>query len=76
MSVGADGSVAAGESADIRFTPLSGNRIVISHAYGCGTKKSVYHWTVAAGRLTLTKVQGSCGYSDAVYAGVWKREKT
>ena len=76
MLVSADGSVVAGESADVRFAPLSGNRVVISHAYGCGNKKGIYRWHVAAGRLTLTKLQDSCAYSDAVYSGVWKREKT
>jgi hypothetical protein len=75
MLVSADGSVVAGESTDVRIAPLSGKRVVISHAYGCGNKKGVYHWQVAAGRLTLTKLQSSCGYMNAVYAGVWKREK-
>jgi hypothetical protein len=51
-------------------------KLVISGAYGCGKKKGVYRWSVAAGRLTLTKLQDSCAYSVAVYAGVWKREKT
>lgn len=76
MLVSADGSIIVGESADVRFAPLSGNRIVISGAYGCGKKKGVYHWSVAAGRLTLTKVQDSCKWSVGLYAGVWKREKT
>ena len=34
MLVSADGSVVAGESADVRFAPLSGSRLVISGAYG------------------------------------------
>lgn len=76
MLVSADGSVIAGESSDIHFAPLSGNRVVISGAYGCGKKKGIYRWRVASGRLTLTKLQDSCAYSVAVYAGVWKREKT
>jgi hypothetical protein len=76
MLVSADGSVISVEQSDIRFAPLSGSRIVISHAFGCGRKKSIYRWKVTAGRLTLTKLQGSCAYSDAIYAGVWKREKT
>jgi hypothetical protein len=76
MLVSADGSVVAGESTAVRFTALSGNRLVISGAYGCGKKKGVYRWRVAAGRLTLTKLQDSCAYSIGVYAGVWKREKT
>jgi hypothetical protein len=49
--------------------------LVISHAYGCGKKKGVYRWKVAAGRLTLTKLQDTCAYSVGLYAGVWKREK-
>jgi hypothetical protein len=76
MLVSADGSVVAGESADVRFAPLAGSRVVISGAYGCGKKKGVYRWKVAAGRLTLTKLQDTCAYSVGVYAGVWKREKT
>lgn len=76
MLVNADGSVIVAESASVRFAPLSGNRIVISGAYGCGKKKGVYRWSVTAGRLTLTKVQDACAYSVGLYAGVWKREKT
>ena len=76
MLVSADGGVVAGESSDVRFAPLSGSRLVISGAYGCGKKKGVYRWRVAAGRLTLTKLQDTCAYSAAVYTGVWKREKT
>ena len=76
MLVSADGSVVAGESTDVRFAPLSGGRLVISGAYGCGKKKGIYRWAVAAGRLTLTKLQDTCAYSDGVYAGVWKHEKT
>ena len=76
MLVGKDGSIIVGESSSVRFAPLSGNRIVISGAYGCGKKKSVYHWSVAAGRLTLTKMQDSCNWSYGLFAGVWKREKT
>jgi hypothetical protein len=76
MLVSADGSVFVAEATNVRFAPLSGNRLVISNAYGCGKKKGVYHWSVAAGRLTLTKVQDTCAYSVGLYAGVWKREKT
>jgi hypothetical protein len=76
MLVSADGSVVAGESSDIHFAPLSGNRVVISGAYGCGKKKGIYRWRVASGRLTLTKLQDTCAYSVAIYAGVWKHEKT
>jgi hypothetical protein len=76
MLVGVDGTVIAAEKADVRFAALSGNRIVISRAFGCGKKTGVYHWSVAAGRLTLTKVQDTCAYSIGLYAGVWKREKT
>jgi hypothetical protein len=75
MLVSADGSVIVAESADVRFVPLSGSRLVISHSYGCGKKKGVYRWRVAAGRLTLTKLQDACGLSAGLYAGVWKREK-
>ena len=75
MLVSADGSVIVGEASNVRFAPLSGNRVVISGAYGCGKKKGVYSWKVAAGRLTLTKIQDSCAYSVGLYAGVWKREK-
>jgi len=75
MLVSADGSVIVAEATNVRFAPLSGNRVVISHAYGCGKKKGVYHWSVAAGRLTLTKLQDTCAYSVGLYAGVWKREK-
>jgi hypothetical protein len=56
--------------------PLSGNRVVISGAYGCGKKKGVFHWSVAAGRPTLTKLQDSCKWSFGLFDGVWKREKT
>jgi hypothetical protein len=76
MLVNADGSVIAGESTDVHFAALSGSRVVISGAYGCGKKKGVYRWRVAAGRLTLTKLQDACAYSVDEYAGVWKREKT
>ena len=76
MLVSADGSVIVAESADVRFAPLSGSRLVISGAYGCGKKKGVYRWRVAAGRLTLTKLQDACAWSTGLYAGVWKREKT
>jgi hypothetical protein len=76
MLVSANGGVVAGESTSVRFAPLSGSRVVISGAYGCGKKKGVYRWRVAAGRLTLTKLQDTCAYSVGVYAGVWKREKT
>jgi hypothetical protein len=75
MLVSADGSVIVAEATDVRFAPLSGSRLVISHAYGCGKKKGVYRWRVAAGRLTLTKLQDTCAYSVGLYAGVWKREK-
>jgi hypothetical protein len=75
MLVSADGSVVVAEATDVRFAPLSGSRLVISHAYGCGKKKGVYRWRVAAGRLTLTKLQDTCAYSVGLYAGVWKREK-
>lgn len=75
MLVSADGSVIVAEASDIRFTPLSGHRVVISHAYGCGKKKGLYHWAVTSGRLTLTKLHDTCAYSFALYAGVWKREK-
>jgi hypothetical protein len=75
MLVSADGSVIVAEASDVRFAPLSGSRLVISHAYGCGKKKGVYRWRVAAGRLTLTKLQDTCAYSVGLYAGVWKREK-
>ena len=76
MLVSADGSVIVAESADVRFAQLSGSRLVISGAYGCGKKKGVYRWRVAAGRLTLTKLQDACAWSAGLYAGVWKREKT
>jgi hypothetical protein len=76
MLVSADGSIIVGEATNVRFAPLSGNRVVISNAYGCGKKKGVYRWSVAAGRLTLTKVQDTCAYSFGLFAGVWKREKT
>jgi hypothetical protein len=76
MLVSADGSVVSGESTNVHFAPLSGSRLVISGAYGCGKKKGVYRWRVGAGRLTLTKLQDACAYSVGVYAGVWKREKT
>jgi hypothetical protein len=75
MLVSADGSVAVAESLSVRFAALSGNRVVISGAYGCGKKKGVYRWSVAAGRLTLTKLQDTCAYSYGLYAGVWKHEK-
>jgi hypothetical protein len=75
MLVSADGSVIVAEASDVRFAPLSGSRLVISHAYGCGKKKGVYRWRVAAGRLTLTKLQDTCAYSVGLYAGVWKRAK-
>jgi hypothetical protein len=75
MLISADGSVVAGESSDVRFVRLSGNRLVISGAYGCGKKKGVYRWSVAAGRLTLTKLRDTCAYSFGLYDGVWKREK-
>jgi hypothetical protein len=75
MLVSADGSIVVAEATNVRFTPLSGNRIVISGAYGCGKKKGVYHWSVAARQLTLTKLQDSCSYSFGLYAGVWKHEK-
>jgi hypothetical protein len=55
--------VIAGEEIDVRFAALSGSRVVINE-FGCGKKKSVYRWKVAAGRLTLTKLQGSCGLSN------------
>jgi hypothetical protein len=74
MLLGADGTAIVAEKSDVRFTPLSGNRVVISRAYGCGTKKGIYRWKVAAGRLTLTKLQDACAYSYALYAGVWKRD--
>jgi len=76
MLVSSDGSIIVAESTSVRFAPLSGNRIVISGAYGCGKKKGIYRWSVAAGRLTLTKLQDTCAYSFGLYAGVWKREKT
>jgi hypothetical protein len=76
MLVSADGSIIVAESTAVRFAPLSGNRVVISGAYGCGKKKGVYHWTVAAGRLTLTKLQDTCAYSVGLYNGVWHREET
>jgi len=66
---------AVAEATDVRFAPLSGSRLVISRAYGCGKKKGVYRWRVAAGRLTLTKLQDTCAYSVGLYAGVWKRAK-
>jgi hypothetical protein len=75
MLVSANGSVTVAESTSVRFTPLSGSRLVISGAYGCGKKKGVYRWRVAAGRLTLTKLQDTCAYSVVLYAAVWKREK-
>jgi hypothetical protein len=75
MLVSADGTVAVGEKTDIHFTPLPGNRIVISNAYGCGKKKGVYHWSVSAGQLTLTKLEDTCAYTIAGYGGVWKHEK-
>jgi hypothetical protein len=75
MLVSAHGTVIAAEKSDVHFTPLSGNRIVISNAFGCGKKKGVYHWSIAAGRLTLTKLQDTCPYSIGFYSGVWKREK-
>ena len=75
MLVSADGSVIVGEASNVRFAPLSGNRVVISGAYGCGKKKGVYSWKVAGGRLTLTKIRDSCAYSIGIYAGVWKHEK-
>jgi hypothetical protein len=74
MLISADGTVVAGETT-LRFAPLSGRRLVIIGAYGCGKKKGIYRWTVASGRLTLTKLQDACAYSIAIYAGVWKREK-
>jgi hypothetical protein len=76
MLVSADGSVIVAESPDVRFAPLSGSRLVISGSYGCGKKKGVYRWRVAAGRLTLTKLQDACPWSAGLYVGVWKREKT
>jgi hypothetical protein len=75
MLVSADGSVIVAESTDVRFAPLSGSRLVISGAYGCGKKKGLYRWRVASGRLTLTKLQDTCVWSVGLYAGVWKREK-
>jgi hypothetical protein len=75
MLVSPDGTVIAAEKTDVRFTPLSGHRIVISNAFGCGKKKGMYHWSVAAGQLTLTKLQDTCAYSIGLYSGVWKREK-
>jgi hypothetical protein len=75
MLVSADGSVIVAEASDVRFAPLSGSRLVISHAYGCGKKKGVYRWRVAAARLTLMKLQDTCAYSVGLYAGVWKRAK-
>jgi hypothetical protein len=75
MLVSADGSVVVAESTAVRFAALSGSRVVISGAYGCGKKKGVYRWSVAAGRLTLTKLHDTCAYSFGLYAGVWKREK-
>jgi hypothetical protein len=74
MLISADGTVVAGETT-LRFAPLSGRRLVIIGGYGCGKKKGIYRWTVASGRLTLTKLQDACAYSIAIYAGVWKREK-
>jgi hypothetical protein len=75
MLVSADGSVIVAEATDVRFTPLSGNRIRISHAYGCGKKTGVYQWSVTGKKLTLTKLQDSCTYGWALYAGVWTRQK-
>jgi hypothetical protein len=75
MLVSADGSVVVAESTAVRFAALSGRRVVISGAYGCGKKKGVYRWSVAAGRLTLTKLRDTCAYSFGLYDGVWKREK-
>lgn len=74
MLVSADGTVIVAEATNVRFAPLPGNRIVISNNYGCGKKKGVYHWSVAARRLTLEKVQDTCAYSDGLYTGIWKRE--
>ena len=74
MLVSADGSVIVAESTDVRFAPLSGSRLVISRSYGCGKKKGVYRWRVAARRLTQTKLQDACALSAGLYAGVWKRE--
>src|SRR5436305_342708 len=75
-ALAAEGATGLGVWSDVGFAPPSGSRLVISGAYGCGKKKGVYRWRVAAGRLTLTKLQATCAYSAAVYAGVWKREKT
>jgi hypothetical protein len=76
MLVSADGSVVMGESTDVRFTALLGSRVRISGTYGCGKKKALYKWSVAAGKLTFTKIQDTCNYSLALYGGPWTREKT
>jgi len=75
MLVSSDGNVIAAEKTDVRFTPLSGDRVVISRAYGCGAKKGLYHWAVTGNRLTLTKLRDTCAWSIGLYAGVWTREK-
>lgn len=75
MLVSADGGAIVAEKTDVRFTPLSGNRVVISRAYGCGAKKGLYHWAVAGNHLTLTKLHDTCAWSIGLYAGVWARER-
>jgi len=76
MLVSADGSVVMGESTDVRFTALPGNRVRIGGVYGCGKKKVLYRWSVAARKLTFTKVQDTCNYALALFGGPWTRETT
>lgn len=74
MYVPADGSVAVAEMY-VRFSPLSGNRLVISGRFpDCGKSKGIYRWSVSGRHLTLTKLQDSCGKAWALWVGVWTRE--
>lgn len=74
MYVPPDGSVAVAELY-VRFSPLSGNRLVISGRFpDCGKSKGIYRWSVSGRHLTLTKLQDSCGKAWALWVGVWTRE--
>src|SRR4051812_35061952 len=74
MLISADGSVVMGESVDVRFVALPGSRVRMTGVYGCGKKKVLYKWSVAAGKLSFTKVQDTCNYALALFGGPWTRQ--